>query len=436
MRQGHQNRRGRGRGSNNNNSSSSNSSSNNNRKGQNPLTRTFESNGPDVKIRGTPAHIAEKYISLARDAKSSGDEVLAENYLQHAEHYNRIILAFRDQQISQGGDPAASGMSQRFRVPQLNDGPDDEIGEDGDDFGGGEQPALMRPNEPQPGIPQPQPFEGGERPERPEREQRYERNDGRDFNRQQDGRGDHRQDRPGQHRYDDRQRRHPDQYRNRDRDRGDGRPDYNRQGGQDRDRGYDRNQDRGPDRNVDRDRGGQDRNQDRNPDRGPDRGFDRGQDRGPDRSMDRPQGERQPMDRPPMDRPAMDRPPMDRPPMDRPPIDRPIERVAERPLPVAEASGFVPERIPVQPSAPPVSAPVEPGLEGVNGAGARAPRAEGAAPRRRERFQPQHEQPEFLRRPVRRPRREAAPIDGGESDSAPAAEAPVAPVRDDGGSAD
>jgi hypothetical protein len=46
-----------------------------------------------VKIRGTPAHIAEKYISLAREALSSGDPVLAENYLQHAEHYNRTIMA-------------------------------------------------------------------------------------------------------------------------------------------------------------------------------------------------------------------------------------------------------------------------------------------------------------------------------------------------------
>ena len=101
MRQGQQNRRGRGRNNNNNNN---NNSGNQNRRGQNPLTRSFESTGPDVKIRGTPSHIAEKYMALARDAQSSGDPVLAENYLQHAEHYNRIILAFREQQIAQGGD--------------------------------------------------------------------------------------------------------------------------------------------------------------------------------------------------------------------------------------------------------------------------------------------------------------------------------------------
>ena len=82
MRQGQQNRRGRGR---------------NNRKGQSPLSRNFESNGPDVKIRGSAAHIAEKYMSLARDAMAAGDLIIAENYLQHAEHCNRIIMAAQAQ---------------------------------------------------------------------------------------------------------------------------------------------------------------------------------------------------------------------------------------------------------------------------------------------------------------------------------------------------
>ncbi|WP_188910842.1 DUF4167 domain-containing protein [Aureimonas endophytica] len=63
------------------------------RKGPNPLSRSYESNGPDVKIRGNAQHIAEKYIALARDATASGDRVMAENYLQHAEHYGRIVAA-------------------------------------------------------------------------------------------------------------------------------------------------------------------------------------------------------------------------------------------------------------------------------------------------------------------------------------------------------
>ena len=65
MRPQQQNRRMRGRNNNNNNNNNSN---NNNRKGPNPLTRNYESNGPDVKIRGSAQQIAEKYSTLARDA--------------------------------------------------------------------------------------------------------------------------------------------------------------------------------------------------------------------------------------------------------------------------------------------------------------------------------------------------------------------------------
>ena len=61
------------------------------------MTRVFESNGPDIKIRGTALHVAEKYVQLARDARSSGDPVAAENYYQHAEHYFRLIAAAQEQ---------------------------------------------------------------------------------------------------------------------------------------------------------------------------------------------------------------------------------------------------------------------------------------------------------------------------------------------------
>lgn len=96
---------------------------NNNRKGPNPLTRSYESNGPDVKIRGTAQHIAEKYLQLARDAQSSGDPVMAESYLQHAEHYFRIIAAAQQAQQQQMG----------FRQ-QPENAPEAEQGEDEDDF--------------------------------------------------------------------------------------------------------------------------------------------------------------------------------------------------------------------------------------------------------------------------------------------------------------
>lgn len=53
--------------------------------------QVFDSNGPDVRIRGTAFQICEKYMTLAKDATSMGDVVMAESYMQHAEHYQRII---------------------------------------------------------------------------------------------------------------------------------------------------------------------------------------------------------------------------------------------------------------------------------------------------------------------------------------------------------
>lgn len=128
MRQGQQNRRGRGRG----------------RKVQNPLGRNLESNGPDVKIRGNAAHIAEKYTTLARDAHSAGDMVAVESYLQHAEHYNRIILANQAQQPAPSGDSMNGAGAERGR----NSGPGEdpkgqqpEVAADGNGAGASTQSA-------------------------------------------------------------------------------------------------------------------------------------------------------------------------------------------------------------------------------------------------------------------------------------------------------
>jgi hypothetical protein len=113
-----------------------------NRKSHNPLTRVYESNGPDVKIRGTASHIAEKYLQLARDAQSSGDPVSEQNYLQHAEHYFRLIAAAQEQF--------------RQTTPFFRDGVDD-MGDEGEDEqaalpGAGEQP-VFGPRDPQPYLP-------------------------------------------------------------------------------------------------------------------------------------------------------------------------------------------------------------------------------------------------------------------------------------------
>ena len=134
MRNGQNNKRMRNRNNNNNNNN------NNNRRGQNPMTRVFELNGPDIKIRGTASHVAEKYVQLARDARSSGDPVAAENYYQHAEHYFRIIAAAQEQ----------------FRQNQPQPRPDAELAtEDGDDeesFSNfGQEPGFV-PQQPQPFV--------------------------------------------------------------------------------------------------------------------------------------------------------------------------------------------------------------------------------------------------------------------------------------------
>jgi hypothetical protein len=148
MRQGQQSRRGRNRGG---------------RKPQNAMSRNYESSGPDVKIRGTAMHIAEKYSSLARDAMSSGDTVAAENYLQHAEHYNRIIMAAQAQNVGVPGMEGQSGFNGSGRYNQSEPFQRDYDG-DSDD---GEQEDFIPPQrsfperttynqhqQPQPYIPQ------------------------------------------------------------------------------------------------------------------------------------------------------------------------------------------------------------------------------------------------------------------------------------------
>ena len=85
MRHGTQNKRHRSR---NNNTGRRN---NGNGNGNQSRTQVYDSNGPDVRIRGTANQVAEKYIALAKDATSAGDHTVAENYFQHAEHYIRII---------------------------------------------------------------------------------------------------------------------------------------------------------------------------------------------------------------------------------------------------------------------------------------------------------------------------------------------------------
>ena len=168
----------------------------NNRRGPNPLTRSYESNGPDVKIRGNAHHVAEKYLQLARDAHTGGDPIAAENYLQHAEHYFRLIAAAQAAQaLAQSGGRPAEG---------------EDEGEDDDDFGGLsdrfasplERQATQPPNPQQPGF---APTNGGNAapgaPTQPNYEPRAENREGyqqRDnFQPRNNYRNDRNQQRPG-----------------------------------------------------------------------------------------------------------------------------------------------------------------------------------------------------------------------------------------------
>lgn len=71
--------------------------------GNQPLNRnhSFDSSGPDVRLRGTAQQLFEKYLQLGRDATSAGDRVAAEGYFQHAEHYFRILGAMNAAQQAQ-----------------------------------------------------------------------------------------------------------------------------------------------------------------------------------------------------------------------------------------------------------------------------------------------------------------------------------------------
>ncbi|MGH6855365.1 MAG: DUF4167 domain-containing protein [Aestuariivirga sp.] len=154
--------------------------------GGNPLSRVYESNGPDVKVRGTAQTVAEKYLQLGRDAQSSSDIVMAESYYQYAEHYLRIVAAAQAYQQQ---------MQPQFRRPGEDGGQDE-----GDEVREG---AAMEPRNVAQAAEQPdmetggQPFES----QRPA-QQNYRSN--RDYRDQQGGPQHNNRDRNNRPRWQDR----------------------------------------------------------------------------------------------------------------------------------------------------------------------------------------------------------------------------------------
>lgn len=102
-------------------------------KPQNLLQRSFESTGPDVKIRGTAQQIYERYQQYARDANSAGDRIAAENYRQHAEHYFRIYAVAQAEAPQQPRQQGSGGLHQGGDQPGMNEG--DNGGDNGMDSG-------------------------------------------------------------------------------------------------------------------------------------------------------------------------------------------------------------------------------------------------------------------------------------------------------------
>lgn len=103
----------------------------------NVVNRVFDSSGPEGKVRGTPQQIIDKYLVLARDAQLAGDRVAAENFLQHAEHYTRLL---NEAQAEQAREAEARREQQQKQQERRENNRDDAESD------GGEQPQRERRN--------------------------------------------------------------------------------------------------------------------------------------------------------------------------------------------------------------------------------------------------------------------------------------------------
>jgi uncharacterized protein DUF4167 len=159
MRQGPHQKRGRGRGGNNNNRRPSTPNRN----------QTFDSNGPDVRIRGNAHQVYEKYVTLARDASTAGDRLLAENLFQHADHYFRIYSAFNEENEAREARKNAqqdNGQQQSDNSPRNDDSRKDDENEAGN---------VVEARSVQPPVPQPQATSSSDEESAPARRTRSER---------------------------------------------------------------------------------------------------------------------------------------------------------------------------------------------------------------------------------------------------------------------
>jgi hypothetical protein len=127
---------------------------NNNRRGRNRGQRkphggmpnksqNFDS-GAETRVRGNVYQVLEKYLQLARDAGVAGDRVAAENFLQHADHYYRVVMSMNDGQRPRVGgreisvaDVNVQNVSQGLSAALYSGGPSQPSMSDG---GGNQAP--------------------------------------------------------------------------------------------------------------------------------------------------------------------------------------------------------------------------------------------------------------------------------------------------------
>lgn len=84
---------------------------------------TFDSNGPEIRVRGNAHQVLEKYLGMARDAAAQGDRISAENYYQHAEHYFRVINAQNQHH----------GNNRGYTRPMLTPADDQDMGQEAEE---------------------------------------------------------------------------------------------------------------------------------------------------------------------------------------------------------------------------------------------------------------------------------------------------------------
>ena len=192
---------------------------------QHNANRAFDSNGPEgIKVRGAAQGVFEKYQQLSRDAASGGDRVLAENYLQHAEHYFRTLRAMQPhrpvsdivgrEQFASGfdidfeaepGEPPEggyveqsdnSGDNNNQQNNQDREGQRPEGRRDGQRFEGRDRPRDDRPRDDRPRDDRPREnAQQQPREDRPPQQQQQRDDRPRDDRPRQDGEGGGRRDR-------------------------------------------------------------------------------------------------------------------------------------------------------------------------------------------------------------------------------------------------